>query len=208
MKTIQRSRTPTCLAQQPENQDWGAFMGSRCHTNVGMILRREQQGLCSYCEIEISDSDGHIEHMEPRSRNQTRTYDYTNLVLSCDGGTVEHCGHYKDDRRHNPNHAWDSTRFAPPHDPATVTLFQYVIDGSITPTSVDPAKSHYLIGYLGLDCARLTERRKQHARDLIDTLGDRPEPDLVDWLRQDHLQPDATDRLKQFHSLSKMLLEV
>lgn len=64
-----------------------------------------------------------------------------------------------------------------------------------------------MIRHLGLDCARLNERRKQHARDLIDTLGDQPDPVIVNWLRQDYLQADINGRLRSFHSLSKAILE-
>ena len=134
MRTIQRGPTPECLARQPVNQDWRAFMETPCHTLVHDSLKQEQQGLC-YCEIEVRADDGHIEHMEPRSRNKSRIHDYANLALSCNGGTVEHCGHYKDNRTYNPGYTWDSTRFVPPHDPMTVKLlaissrWEYQADG-------------------------------------------------------------------------------
>lgn len=207
MRTIQRNATPTCLGQQPNHQEWCDFMGTPCHAALNDSLRAEQQGLCCYCESEVADTEGHIEHMTPRCRNPARTYDYANLAISCDGGQVEHCGRYKDDRKKNPHHAWDAARFSPPHDPATASLFQYLLHGVIAPTTFDRAKATYLIGYLGLDGARLNERRKRHARDLIDTLGDQPDPAVVNWLRQDYLQTDTKGRLKQFHSLSKAILE-
>lgn len=209
MRTIQRNVAPGCLAKQPKNQDWGIFMGTPCHVTVGAVLREEQLGLCCYCESEVADSEGHIEHMEPRSRKQSRTYDFTNMAISCDGGGggVEHCGRYKDDRSKNPICAWDATLFSDPHDLATASLFSYSTIGRIATTTADTAKANYLIDYLGLDCPRLNERRRQHARTLMDTLGDQPDPDLVNWLRQDFLQTDLNGRMKQFHSLSKAILE-
>ena len=207
MRTIQRGPTPQCLAMQPADQDWGGFMGTPCHASVHDSLRQEQHELCCYCEIEIRVNDAHIEHMEPRSQNQSRNYDYTNLALSCNGGTVEHCGHYKDNRKHNTGHTWDCTRFVLPDDPITVSLFFYLPDGYITPTEEDPDTADYLIGYLGLNCARLTHRRREHARALIDTVGDQSEPDLVAWLRQEYLHADGDGRLEQFYSLSKQILE-
>lgn len=182
-------------------------MGTPCHVTVDADLRREQQGLCCYCESEVADNEGHIEHMEPRGRDQSRIYDYTNMAISCDGGTVEHCGRYKDDSKKNPRHSWDAALFSAPHNPVTASLFSYLLTGRIVPATADSATANYLIGYLGLDCPRLNERRKQHARDLIDTLGDQPDPGLVDWLRQDYLQTDQNGRLKQYHSLSKAILE-
>ena len=207
MRTINRNSPPTCLVSQPVNQEWRAFMGSKCHVDLKSSLRAEQRGLCCYCELNVSDVSGHIEHMEPRSKNAARTYDYSNLAVSCDGGNVEHCGHYKDNNHKNPSHTWNGARFAPPHDASTATLFKFLQDGSITSTATDVARARYLIGYLGLDSPRLTERRKQHARALVDTLGVDPDPDIFAWLCQDYLQPDANGFLKQFYSLSKAILE-
>ena len=83
MKTIIRSAEPACLAGQPHGQDWYTFMRTQCHGDLRQNLRQEQKGLCCYCESEVEDGDGHVEHMEPRSRNQARTYDYSNLAISC-----------------------------------------------------------------------------------------------------------------------------
>lgn len=204
MKTITRSAAPACLAGQPQGQDWYTFMGTQCHGDVRQSLRQEQNGLCCYCELEVEDGDEHIEHMEPRGRNQARTYDYFNLAISCNGGHTEHCGHYKDNKS---GHSWDAGRFLPPHDPVTAGLLEYLLDGSVRATSNDPGKASYLIDYLGLGCSRLTDRRRAHSRILIDTLGAQPDQDVVDWLRQEYLQTDANDRLKQFYSLSKQILE-
>jgi uncharacterized protein (TIGR02646 family) len=90
MKTITRSAEPACLAGQPHGQDWRTFMLTACHGDLHQNLQQEQNGLCCYCELEVEDGDGHIEHMEPRSRNQARTYDYSNLAISCNGGHTEH----------------------------------------------------------------------------------------------------------------------
>ena len=206
MRTINRTMPPNCLTKQPAAQDWYVFMGSQCHSDLDGKLREEQQGLCCYCELEVAKNNSHIEHMEPRSRNPARTYDYSNLAVSCNGGTKEHCGHYKDDSHKNRNHAWDGMRFKPPHDQTTSGLFHYLQDGSISSTKEDMTKAIYLIGYLGLDCPRLTERRRMHAQALIDTLGEQPDPDVLAWLSQDYLQPDASGHLKQFYSLSKAIL--
>jgi len=85
-------------------------------------------------------------------------------------------------------------------------LFMYLTDGSVAPTEVNEDKASYLIGYLGLTCARLTERRKAHARVLIDSLGYQPEQN-AEFLRQYYLEADNKGRLKQFFSLSKQILE-
>jgi len=207
MKTIQRSAAPVCLAQQTKNQDWRNFIGTPCHDQTDANLRQEQQGLCCYCESAVALGDSHIEHMEPRQENPARTYDYANLAISCNGGRGEHCGRYKDDRRRNLNGVWNAQAFSAPHDPQTCSMFRYLPNGAIEPTTVAKDRANYLIGYLALDCARLTGRRRQHASILTDTLGDASDPEIVDWLRQDYLQPDANGCLKPYYSLSKAILK-
>jgi uncharacterized protein (TIGR02646 family) len=99
MRTIARNpNPPECLAEQPPGRDWYAFMQTECHRLVGESLRSEQHHLCCYCESAIAAEDSHIEHMAPRRTNPGHDYDYANLAASCDGGTVEHCGRFKDDR--------------------------------------------------------------------------------------------------------------
>ena len=82
-------------------------------------LLREQHSLCAYCECSIEiefDNMGrklsHIEHIQPKSRYKELAFDYSNLVVSCEGidqeaeltancdsGNKERrCGHYKEDQ--------------------------------------------------------------------------------------------------------------
>ena len=207
MRTIQRRAAPACLAKQPGQQDWGVFIGSQCHAQIDAELRQEQQGLCCYCESTAAPADSHIEHLEPRKNNAARTYDYTNLAISCNGGKGEHCGHYKDNRHRNPTCAWSAQKFSAPHHPQTSAMLCYLPNGAITPAALAKDKAEYLIAYLGLDCARLNERRRQHAALVVETLGDASDPAIINWLYQEYLGPDANGCLKPYHSLSKALLE-
>lgn len=211
MRTITRDpNPPACLVQQPRGQDWQDFMGTSCHQQVGDSLRAEQHHVCCYCEIEITADDSHIEHMVPRSVLPGHDYDYANLAASCNGGAVEHCGRFKDDRHQNPGRRYDPALFCKPHDPGTVSLFQYLPNGSVMTAkglnAQDAKKADYMIGCLGLKCARLTGRRRTHARQLIDTLGANPDPALIAWLIHYYLKPDPQNRLREFTSLSRKIL--
>ncbi len=205
MKTIQRDKAPECLARQPKNQLWDDFASTPCHPETGNSLASEQSGLCCYCESQIGKHDKHIEHMEPRKVNMNRTYDYSNLACSCDGGNARHCGHFKD-APHNHLFSWDSAKFSRPHDSETCLLFSYDNLGHINPTDIDPDKAGYMIGYLGLDCSRLVDRRHSHASALIDTLGPKPDPAIVTYFRDYYLSPDANGTLQPYYSLSKAIL--
>ncbi|MEA3273901.1 MAG: retron system putative HNH endonuclease [Pseudomonadota bacterium] len=181
---------------------------SECHAEVTASLRQEQQGLCCYCEMELKDVACHIEHMEPQSLNNTRRYDYGNLAMSCTSRTSDHCGAYKEHPKNKSGYAYDPNRFTPPQHPATSDLFSYLSDGSvIAADQVDPARFAYMRDYVGLDCASLRQRRREHARDLIDTLGSEPEDETLDWMLTEYLKPNADGHLIQFHSLSRAILE-
>lgn len=212
MRTITRNpNPPECLDHQPTGQSWRAFMQTECHRLVGESLRTEQHHLCCYCETAITAEDSHIEHMVPRRANPGHDYDYQNLAVSCDGGTVEHCGRFKDDRHQNPSFAYDRILFCIPHDAATCRLFRYLTNGDVvsSPDAGVPEqrKSAYMIGYLGLGCPRLTGRRRAHARRLMDTLGPNPDPAVRAWAVAYYLQPDQDGRLQPLNSLSKTILE-
>ncbi|MHB9150036.1 MAG: retron system putative HNH endonuclease [Thermoleophilia bacterium] len=186
-------------------------MGSDCHRLVAESLREEQMYLCCYCESEVAPDTSHVEHMAPRSREPARTYEYSNLAASCNGGTAEHCGRFKDSRHKNPGFFYDPTKFCAPHDPTTERLIGYLFDGSVEPASglnsSDSEKATYMIGYIGLDCPRLTGRRRQQARAIVSVLGGNPDDDLVQWARNYYLNPDSEGRPRSFPSLSKALLE-
>lgn len=211
MRAITRNpNPPPCLADQPPRQDWGDFMLTSCHGLVSDSLRAEQHRLCCYCESSVSGFEGHIEHMQPRSVNEAATYNYANLAISCDGGTIEHCGRFKDDRKRNPSYRYDAAKFCVPHDPATARLFCYLTNGDVVPApglnAQDREKADYMIGYLGLRCVRLEGRRKGHARNLQKTLGKTPDTEVVAWAVSYYLEPGDSGDLQPFHSLSKTVL--
>jgi uncharacterized protein (TIGR02646 family) len=211
MRTITRNpNPPECLDHQPAGQGWRAFMQTQCHRMVDESLRVEQHHLCCYCETAITAEDSHIEHMVPRSTNPGHDYDYQNLAASCDGGPVEHCGRFKDDRHQNPGFAYSTALFCTPHDPATFSLFHYLINGEVIASpdlnALQQQKANYMMGYLGLGCPRLTGRRRAHARMLIDTLGLNPDPSIRAWAVDYYLQPDQGGRLQPFNSLSRTIL--
>ena len=60
-------------------------------------LNREQEGLCVYCETELGEDEGHVEHIKSKGLNPPLTFVYDNLAHSCNGPTIGpgHCGHRK-----------------------------------------------------------------------------------------------------------------
>lgn len=67
-------------------------------------LLLEQGYICCYCEKEVGNHgpppDAHIEHLMPRSADRAKTYDWSNLLVSCESEKIHRrpatsCGHYK-----------------------------------------------------------------------------------------------------------------
>ena len=56
-------------------------------------LNLEQEGLCIFCESELSANDGHVEHIKSKTLNSHLTFIYDNVAHSCDG--PGRCGHHK-----------------------------------------------------------------------------------------------------------------
>jgi uncharacterized protein (TIGR02646 family) len=198
MRTIhQTSPPPACLARQPAEAEWGTFGRSPCYVEVADHLRAEQHHLCCYCELQITPEDSHVEHLVPRRLAPGGTYEYANLAASCNGGQGQdrHCGHRKGGE-------YDATVFVSPHSAAAGALFSYGLDGLVRPA--DPHAP------AAATAPRLHGRRVRHARLLIETLGQTPDPALLSWARDYYLRPDANcdlnGRLRQFPSLSRALL--
>jgi len=77
---------------------WDKFAGSDEHKQLGTALYERQSNYCAYCTRYLKEKrDGHIEHLERRSDNSKRTFDWTNMFFSCnDPGS---CGKYKDTKK-------------------------------------------------------------------------------------------------------------
>ena len=56
-------------------------------------LFTEQHGLCCYCCQNLTGKKTHIEHLYSRQNHPKRTFDYENLLLSCD--TPKQCDNAK-----------------------------------------------------------------------------------------------------------------
>ena len=136
-----------------------------------------QYGLCGYCEASLADMGRHIEHIEPKAGiggNPARTYDYSNLIASCQGDTQRavrdgqdsSCGHHKD-RIIGQDGVFRLADFISPREPGCDSMFRYLIDGRVVPRDAPGTPGHaratYTIHVAGLDCLRLRNRRRQIA---------------------------------------------
>lgn len=155
-------------AHIPANLVWVRFKkqaGRR--EEVKNQLRKDQRGLCAYCENTLIPRDESVEHFVARDADHGRELDWTNLLLCCVGGERPLAEEVADgDVRYDPDgpktcgHAKLKSReailnpLALPHAPR---LFKFKSEsGEIVPDEDQCAKA-------GVDV--------QLARDTIDVLG-------------------------------------
>ncbi len=87
---------PDCLTEfrkQYPDADWDKdFRGEgwECYKKVRETLRRDQWGLCAYCEIGLRPNDEQVAHFHPK-KDKTGEHnwvlDWGNLWLACKGGS-------------------------------------------------------------------------------------------------------------------------
>lgn len=139
---------------------WSSFKGkAELKDNLFAI----QNGLCAYCEIRIDSEIGsHLEHIESKSQNPSKTFEYTNIVSSCIKGSLVDsedtnpmsCGHAK--KRQSID--------IKPTDINCEDYFSFDLFGKIIPNTnrseLEQKKAQNTIDTLNLNCLRLKRDRK------------------------------------------------
>ena len=154
MKYIPKGVEPNSLVEWRSNNqgvNWDEFCRTDAYSELKEHLLDEQGGLCCYCEIAIDGDRGtHIEHHRPKSRFQANTFDYQNLLASCQ--STDSCGHKK-------GGGYFPELISPLSDDCQ-DRFIYTGDGRIIPKDKNDAHAQDTIELLGLNCKRLKDRRE------------------------------------------------
>ena len=108
-------------------------------------LKKAQNSLCAYCEIALTDNT-HIDHFKPKKLDRELTFDWDNLVLSCDA--KDSCDIKKDN---NFQSYWVN-----PYEDDPKEMFTFRINGKIKGVTEDANK---IIEDFGLDSIRLKKKR-------------------------------------------------
>lgn len=165
MKHIKKGAEPISLTK------WNKKLGGKIlpwinfkqsvKNNVFEALLCEQGYICCYCGASITRNECHIEHLKPKSIYTQLTYEYTNLMVSCQGEDEEqlrvpvHCGHRKDNW-------YDDHLMVSPLDLTCTDFFKYLPSGEIQPTD-EPAKkaaAETTIEKLALNISKLQNMRR------------------------------------------------
>lgn len=160
----------------PDDWDRGEFANAK--KAVKSALNADQGGLCVYCEREIADDAGHVEHIKPKDKKSGQPdlcFSYTNLAQSCD--SKKSCGHHKGNRLIDPK----------PGPECNQKFSISTTDGSIV-----PAKN-------------LTRNEKEKVRQTCDILGFNRDPSLVEERKK--ALDNFIKILKQFPEDAPLFLE-
>jgi uncharacterized protein (TIGR02646 family) len=207
----QSHANPPAASDQATSR-WGSFAHKE---QVRQSLLDEQYQLCCYSELR-ADEEGlgyHIEHVENKDQNPTRTFDYTNLAASAldsandlaafaAQGDAVFGGHAAGKQQ-----AVDMTRFVSCHQPNCPRFFSYVSDGRVVParglSPQDTDKANYTITLLNLNSPYLMTRRRKWW-DELDQLFE--EHQTKGWSLADLAAIDLVphnQRLSRFFSLTR-----
>ncbi len=159
---------------------WGSFGYKQ---NVLNYLLSDQYFLCCYSEIRADQFNlgYHIEHVENKSQNPQRTFDYSNLAASAlesdkirpflqansaaSGNNYIFGGHAQGKQT-----AVDMSRFVSPLVPGCERFFSYLSDGRVVPSNQlqtqDSDKAQYTIDLLNLNSPFLIVKRRKWREEL------------------------------------------
>jgi uncharacterized protein (TIGR02646 family) len=139
---------------------WDNFKGKN---ELKENLTAIQNGLCAYCEIRLDTSIGnHLEHIDSKSLNPHKTFEYKNIVCSCIKDSLS------DNEDTNPiscGHAKKSKSIdIKPTDVECEKYFSFDLFGRVIPneklTTLEQQKAQNTIDILNLNCKRLKRQRE------------------------------------------------
>lgn len=180
MRYIAKNAVPECFEAEKqqrnfnENTAWKRF-GNPCRAILTQHIKDEQNGLCIYCECDLTFATAHLEHLAPQGQYPHLRFDYQNLTVSCEGFDCEleksrqSCGHRKLSE-------YDEVLFINPVVEKDISgYFSFIKDGdnegAIIPTGDSEEKinrAEYMIRILRLDADFLRKKRKAAKKALID----------------------------------------
>jgi len=206
---LQREQEKPTPASAPEaSKRWHSYDKTATRSS----LLDEQWWLCAYTELALEGCQYgcHIEHMEPKSINPSRTFDYNNLVvLALDSDSLTKFakkdrfgGHYKQS-------VYDSNLFVSPLMHDSERYFEYRSSGRVEPAQnlipEDRAKAIYTRDLLNLNAPFLVNSRRRWLIELEDEIDRLLDDDSA--LRQlaECELCDTSGRLREFHTAAKAL---
>lgn len=185
------------------------------------LLIDEQYGLCCYGEIraDMYGWDYHIEHVENKSQNPTRTFDYTNLLASAFhsdklGLSSDVFGGHATGK--SSSQPIDMALFISPLERDCANFFLYTSDGKINPhpnlDDNNKQRASYTIDILNLNSAELVTRREnlwKFLENRFDIISELETPEK-EWEKEAQIQLylNSDGKLDSFFSLKRQFFNM
>lgn len=169
MRYIRKGRAPQSFSRFARQQgrkappDWDDLRNPE-KAELHRALLAEQRGLCCYCCDRVGEADSHVEHLVARITSPARTFQYSNLLASCNGPA--HCGHVR-----NAEPVPVS-----PLSKECERAFVFSADGRVRPRAdaksapVQHGDARRTIAVLRLDCKRLQALRRGQIRGVVNEI--------------------------------------
>lgn len=194
---------------QDAKSRWHSFKGK---ADARKALLHEQYHLCCYSELSADEEglDYHIEHVENKSQNPQRTFDYTNLAASAlesDQDLRRLKGQVFGGHAVGKQAGVDLALFVSCHQTDCQRFFAYLSDGRVTPalklSPQDTQKAKYTIDILNLNSPYLIILRQKWWNELEQLFEEHISKgwDLYDLASIDLLP--TGQRLSRFFSLTR-----
>ncbi|EDU9156169.1 TIGR02646 family protein [Salmonella enterica] len=216
-----RRGTDALLTENPPQDSdqstrrWRNFR--RDKADLMTLLLNEQYHLCCYSEIraDLRGLGYHIEHVENKSQQPVRTFDYQNLAASAlDSENGLHLfginafgGHAR-----GKQEAVDMAKFIHCHLPDCSRYFAYLSDGRIVPAdelnAQEMERAEYTIDLLNLNSGFLQTERRNHWEELEQLFEEHIEKGWdLQQLLQLELVPSPDHKLHEFFSITRQFFQ-
>ncbi|HCL5323892.1 TPA: TIGR02646 family protein [Salmonella enterica subsp. salamae serovar 51:c:-] len=210
----------TANENPPQDSDqstrrWRNFR--RDKADLMTLLLNEQYHLCCYSEIraDLRGLGYHIEHVENKSQQPVRTFDYQNLAASAlDSGNglpplgINAFGGHSRGKQE----AVDMAKFIHCHMSGCSRYFAYLSDGRIVPAdelnAQEMERAEYTIDLLNLNSGFLQTERRNHWEELEQLFDEHIEKDWdLHQLLQLELVPSSDHKLHEFFSITRQFFQ-
>ncbi|ECE6304122.1 TIGR02646 family protein [Salmonella enterica subsp. salamae] len=210
----------TANENPPQDSDqstrrWRNFR--RDKADLMTLLLNEQYHLCCYSEIraDLRGLGYHIEHVENKSQQPVRTFDYQNLAASAldSGNGLPQLGiNAFGGHAQGKNKSVDMAKFIHCHIPDCSRYFAYLSDGRIVPAdglnAQEMENAQYTIDLLNLNSGFLQTERRNYWEELEqifdENIGNRQNLQL---LLQINLVPSSDHKLHEFFSITRQFFQ-
>lgn len=183
---------------------WGHF-GHKAKTRAACLI--EQWSLCAYSEVVLDESDlgMHLDHVKPKSKFESLTFDHANLLLSAiDDITARKLTRQDVFGGHARGNRYHPYAFIQPLMADCRSYFHYVVDGRVEPkrglSTRNRRRAAYTIAIMNLNAPVLANRRRRWLEEIENEieklLGDAV---AMEYFAAAELCP-TNDKLRPFHS--------